>query len=385
MIDRVTLSLFVGPVIPIPAPASIVDALISARVTIAGTESGEWGEPPIAARSGFQLEFTLGKNSPLETLFLLTGGAPPMIRVVLAATINGNTEVIIDGFVQNQRLKPSSGSSPATLTVYGKDISTVMDLFDFTGLPYPGIPVFGRVALILAKYAVLGVIPVVIPPVFDEIDDPTECIPTHQGTDYAYLNKLAGEVGYVFYIDPGPLPGMSKAYWGPEVRVGVPQPALNLDMDAMTNVESISFSFDNEKGVTPIALIRSEAIPIPIPVPIPNISLLNPPLGLIPPLSFRIEPLPNTSRMSLPQAMLFGLSQTAEASECVTAEGTLDVSRYGRLLKARQLVGVRGAGTPFDGLYYVKSVTHEIKRGEYKQSFSLSRNGIISTVPRVPV
>ena len=38
--------------------------------------------------------------------------------------------------------------------------------------------------------------------------------------------------------------------------------------------------------------------------------------------------------------------------------------------KSRQLVGVRGAGLPFDGLYYVKSVTHDIKRGEYKQSFA---------------
>jgi hypothetical protein len=46
-------------------------------------------------------------------------------------------------------------------------------------------------------------------------------------------------------------------------------------------------------------------------------------------------------------------------------------------------VGVRGAGPAFDGLYYVKSVTHRIKRGEYKQSFKLSRNGLVSTVPTV--
>jgi hypothetical protein len=38
----------------------------------------------------------------------------------------------------------------------------------------------------------------------------------------------------------------------------------------------------------------------------------------------------------------------------------------------------------FDGLYYVKSVTHNIKRGEYKQSFELGRNGLISTLPKVP-
>jgi len=29
-------------------------------------------------------------------------------------------------------------------------------------------------------------------------------------------------------------------------------------------------------------------------------------------------------------------------------------------------------------------VTHKIKRGEYKQDFTLARNGLLSTVPRVP-
>jgi hypothetical protein len=62
----------------------------------------------------------------------------------------------------------------------------------------------------------------------------------------------------------------------------------------------------------------------------------------------------------------------------------LNVLRYGRILKARELVGVRGAGLAFDGLYYVKSVTHNIKKGEYKQDFQLARNGLISTLPKVP-
>jgi len=48
-------------------------------------------------------------------------------------------------------------------------------------------------------------------------------------------------------------------------------------------------------------------------------------------------------------------------------------------------VGVRGAGTAYDGLYFVKSVTSSIKRGEFKQSFSLTRNGLVSITPTVPV
>ena len=65
--------------------------------------------------------------------------------------------------------------------------------------------------------------------------------------------------------------------------------------------------------------------------------------------------------------------------------GTLDVVRYGGVLRSRMLVGVRGAGIAYDGLYYVNSVTHNIKRGDYTQSFSFSRDGLISPTPIVPV
>jgi hypothetical protein len=53
------------------------------------------------------------------------------------------------------------------------------------------------------------------------------------------------------------------------------------------------------------------------------------------------------------------------------------------MLKARQLVGVRGAGPSNDGVFYVKSVTHNIKRGEYKQSFTLVREGLGSLVQNI--
>jgi len=195
---------------------------------------------------------------------------------------------------------------------------------------------------------------------------------------------LADEVGYVFYVEPGPAPGTSIAYWGPEIRVGVPQPALNLDMDAYTNVESMNFQFDSEHKVLPILMIQNQQTKVPIPIPIPDIRPLSPPLGLVPPLSKNTEILSCTAKRSPVQAALIGMAKAARSSDAVTATGTLDVLRYGRLLKARRLVGVRGAGMAFDGLYFVKSVTASIKRGEYKQNFTLARNGLISTVPVVP-
>jgi hypothetical protein len=110
---------------------------------------------------------------------------------------------------------------------------------------------------------------------------------------------------------------------------------------------------------------------------------LNPPLGLVPPLPPKIEKLADTAHLSPPEALMKGIAYAAQHSDSVFGRGKLDVARYGRLLRSRQLVGVRGAGIPFDGLYYVKTVSHEIERGSYKQSFSLARNGMVSTFPSV--
>jgi len=259
-----------------------------------------------------------------------------------------------------------------------------MDIIDFPGLLFPAMPPSVRVLLVLAKYAALGVLPMVIPSIMDIPPIPIQQIPQQRGSDYAYVKRLAGEAGYVFYLEPGPTPGTSKAYWGPEIRVGEPQPALTTGMDAQTNVERLSFTFDKERKAIPIVFFQESVSKAPIGIPIPDISPLNPPLGLVPPLPPKIDKLTDTAHLSAPQALMAGLAYAGQHSDCVFGSGQLDVAKYGRLLKSRQLVGVRGAGLPFDGLHYVKSVTHEIERGSYKQSFTLARNALISTVPTVP-
>ena len=92
----------------------------------------------------------------------------------------------------------------------------------------------------------------------------------------------------------------------------------------------------------------------------------------------------SSAKLTPVQAALIGIAKAAKSADALSATGSLNVLRYGRLLQPRKLVGVRGAGDAFDGLYYVESVTHDIKRGEYKQQFTLRRNGLLSTVPRVP-
>lgn len=378
MLDNVKLNLLMGPFIPSTPPRAVLDALDTVEVTVNDTGT-----------SGFQLTFVIDKQSPLQILFLLSGGSPLLfIRVVVVAIVNGVSNVLIDGVVTNNAIAPGDKGSNSTMTITGEDLSALMNQSDWSGFPFPACPAEARVALLVAKYSMFGIIPMVIPSVLIDVPLPIDQIPSQKGTDLAYIRALADRVGYVFYIDPGPMPGVSKAYWGPQIKFGPIQPALNVDMDAYTNVESLQFNFDQQQNKIPIVYIYNQETGVSIPTPIPPITPLNPPLGAIPPLPTLPPDLTpirdDLSKRSIPQAIMIGMATASQWADAVTGEGSLDVVRYGNVLKARQLVGVRGAGPAFDGLYYVKSVTHKIKRGEYKQSFKLSRNGLVSTVTTVP-
>jgi len=373
MLKGVNLTLMIGPVVPIPVGKDVLDALTDVEV-VTSTDGP----------SVFRLNFELSTKSPLHTLFLVSGQASiPMIRVIIAVTLNGQTEVLIDGVMTEHQVQPGNNPGTSTMAVTGEDLTKVLDYLDLSGIPYPAMPPFARVNLMIAKYAFLGIIPKVIPSVLLNIPNPIEHLPRQDGKDLTYINRLAQEVGYVFYHEPGPTPGISFMYWGPEIKVGVPQPALNADMDAHTNVESISFNFNTEQATIPLVWIHNPETKIPFPVPIPNVNPLSPPLGIIPPIPKNLESLNHTAKYKPAQAVMIGLATASKAADAVTANGSLDVLRYGRLLKARKLVGVRGVGHAFNGLYYVEKVTSSIKRGEFKQSFSLSRNGLLSTIPKV--
>ena len=376
MSSPVTLQLLIGPGVPVPAPRAVIEAVTHVTVE---SNSGE-------TQSGFELGLKISNRSPLQTLFLLTGGSSiPIFRVVIAVTFKGTTTVLMDGVMTEHQLQPESGTS-STLTIKGKDLTALMDVIPLDGLPYPAMPPALRVLVAVAKYAAFGVVPLVIPSVLEDIPIPIDRIPRHQGTDYAYIKSLAHEVGYVFYIDPGPAVGMSKAYWGPEIRIGAPQPALNVGLDEPhNNVKTPpTFRFDKERKELPVVYIQEPVSKVPIPIPIPDVTPLNPPLGVVPPLPPKIKFLNDTAKLNPLAAAMKGLAYSGQHSDAVFGSGTLDVQRYGHVLQARQLVGVRGAGEAFDGLHFVKSVTTTMKRGVFTQSFNLARNGLLSTLPSVP-
>ena len=126
-----------------------------------------------------------------------------------------------------------------------------MDLYEFS-LGYSAMGDATIAGLVLVKYALYGVVPLVIPPLSSLMRLPVESAIRQLATDRAFLQKLANNHGFVFFVKPGLAPGINIAYWGPSLQgIGLPQKTLNVDLGPATNVDSINFQYD------PLALSTS--------------------------------------------------------------------------------------------------------------------------------
>ena len=363
----IRLILWLGKTVPLPASPSMLDALVSAQVM----NDDEQGD-------GFQMTFALDKSTGIEYDLLATGSLEPFNRVILGALIGAVPEVLIDGIITHHQVSPGGEESGPTLTVTGKDVSVMLDLEEKND-EFPNQPDFIIATQIIARYAQYGLVPSVLP----TTDVPIEVdrIPRQHETDFQFLKRLAERNGYVFYVEPLTF-GVNTAYWGPVVRAGVPQSALTTNMGSASNVSSLSFSNDSLAPVGTTGTIVEPFTGLTLPVPsLPSLKV--PPLALSPATPKRTQLFRDTAKQNVATAATSAVAAATNSADPVQGTGSLKSAEYGKVLRARKLVGVRGVGFAYDGLYYVKRVTHEITRGDYTQSFTITREGTGALLPVV--
>lgn len=372
------LTLLIGPgAAAVPAPMDLVQAIEEVKVSHSDEQ-----------RSGFQITFRTGRSGPLGLIdYPLLAGAPLLKafnRVIVVATFGVRPQAIMDGIITRSELQPGESPGQAKVTITGEDVSVMMDLHERSA-EHPAQDETVIATKIIATYAQYGLIPNVIPPKVIDPPIPIERTPVQQGTDLEYLTQMAQRHGHVFYVSPGPAPFVNTAYWGPPVRIGVPQRAITVNMGADTNATLGAFE-SNGLGPTSVSgSVQDRTTNMTLPVR--SAPPLRPPLAAMPAWLVN-QPNTRTRQMrdsGLNAAQAFGRAQgTAEASaDAVSVDGQIDAASYGDALRARALVGVRGAGYQHDGFWYVKQVTHEIRPGSYKQSFTLAREGHGSTTAAV--
>lgn len=375
----INLGISIGQFVPSPAPQQIAAALQSVEVSFSD-------DGPAAFQLGFHADRTLGLS--LDYSLLSSPLLKPSNRVVLTVTLNGTPYVLMDGIITRQELVHDAELGAATLAVTGEDVSVMMDLVEYS-IEYPGMGDAVIAALILAKYTTFGVVPMVVPTLSDLVPLPLERVPQQNATDRNQLKQLASQHGYVFYVQPGPGYLVNTAYWGPPIRTGSPQRALTVDMGPATNVEKISFQYDALAPILVAGMVQDAITEIDVPVVTTGASLTRlPPLASQPALPTNLPFVRyrqfTGSGLNALQAYDCAQAVTDQSTDQVAVvQGTLDSVRYGAILQAPGVVGVRGVGYTYDGNYYVQKVTHRIRRGEYKQEFTLTREGVGSLTMEV--
>ena len=367
----IRLVLLLGPTVPLPAPAEVLSALTKVEVT---NDSG--------AGDGFQMTFALARSGIADYGLLQSGAVSPLTRVVIGVIFGALPEVLLDGVITHHQFNPGAAAGQATLTVTGRDLTALMDLEE-KNASFENQPDFLIVTQVLGSYARYGLVPAPTPTT--DVPLSLQRIPRQQETDLQFIRRLAQENGFVFYLEPLTF-GVSTAFWGPENRLGIPQPALSVNLGAATNVKSLAFSLD---ALAPVATKGTLVEPITrTSIPIPALPALKvPPLAAVPMLPRRTTIDRGTANASPTTAATRVLASMTNSPDAATANGEVDSTRYGAALRARRLVGVRGAGWTHDGLWYVRRVTHTLTPGagaHYSQSFSLSREGVGSLTPILP-
>lgn len=369
------LTLLVGPVVPLPAPLPLLEAL--ERVDVQHSDSG---------RSGFQMIFRVGRQTfdLIDYRELVTPLLRPFSRIILIITFNGLPQVLFDGMITDQQLDPSQEPGNSRLTVTGEDVSVMMDLEEKSE-EHPAQPEAVIALKLIASYAQFGLVPTVIPPPTIDVPLPTERIPVQQGTDLAYLMEMAKRYGYTFYVDPGPVPGVNLAYWGPPPRLGVPQRALSSGMGSGSNLININFRYDGLAPQMVSGQIQDRDLNVQLPVRTfasTRVPIVSEPAWLT--QSHTRTKVFRESGLNTAQALARAQGDTDRSQDnVIRASGEVDALRYESILKPRALVGVRGVGFSYDGLYYVQKVSHSIERGSYRQRFALQREGLGSITPVV--
>jgi phage protein D len=394
---QLTVTLLLGTTTPAPASSTVMQAL-------RGIEVVQGCRCP----SGFRLSFSADRyppvTGPLTDYPLLSGGdLNPFVRVQITVnTGSGLPLVLMDGFITRQEVTIDEHEN-ATITVIGEDVSVKMDLFE-AAAEFPSLTDSAIVTQILGSYAALGVTPSVTAPSGETA--PSSWVPQQNSTDRYYLQMLAARHAYLFYVQPGSVPGVNTAYWGPPVTTGDRQPALTTNMRGVNNLRRISLSYDALAATVTygqvLDLTQTPAVATPIAIgsatQVPGLSTGT----ALPSAASGLAAAPSSyssqvSTLAVRGTLLLhpGLAPTDAQSvgqaktnrsvqEVAVVEGELDVEEYGAVLTAPGLVDLRGVGQLYDGTYYVKQVTHVLSLEDdawsYLQRFLLTRGGTGSTI-----
>lgn len=365
----INLSLLIGPLIPIPAPAILMEAIQSISVTQQDRGASTFQISLNADRPGILLP-----DYPL----LMSQMIKANNRVIISVIVNSLPTVLIDGFITNIEFNHSDSSGSGTLSVTGEDVTSRMNLKEIP-FAFPGMDVEAIIELVIEKYVEYGVVAEVIPPADPLAWEPEEHTRIQSGTDLDTINYYADLLGYIFRVRPT-VPLENTAYFGPPTTMNSVMAPLTMNMGPGSNVDDVNLTYDAtlpetingelqdnglEEEVLPVETV--DAIPL-MPMAVEDPILFNEPYT-------RSVLFKDPTNGSVSGELLAEMATSRSIDRVLAGQITVDTMRFGFVIDTPSKVALRGAGFSMDGQYYVNQVTHDISEGKYQQQLSVQREG----------
>jgi len=307
-------------------------------------------------------------------------------RLTIKAGVGADQRTLIDGVITQVSYIPPTDGAAGRYTVSGEDISYFMTVVDYART-YPFSLDALIVTAILAPYcATFSLLPDIHETVAGLLDIFTT--PVQSGNDRDIVMQLASAHNFIFTIRQDGLAGAPSAYWGPRPYGDPPQKPIVLGYAGGGNTASLQFSFDGTSSQRTWSLLENKETEIMVPfaavTSLSGIDFAARPALTSSAVKTAKNLLCRQGANNIPLAMAKAQSQTdASTDAVVTGHGKVDALAYGGVMTAPGVISVAGAGTSYDGRYYLSEVTHTLSRERYEQSFQISREGIGSTLGAV--
>jgi phage protein D len=284
---------------------------------------------------------------------------------------SGSAEALIDAYVMETNTTFSGAPGLSLMEVVAMDASVLMTLED-KARSFPNMSDSDIANQIFGEYGFTAQVDSTQPARQED-----DVVTMQHGSDIAFLRTLAYRNGFECYVEMDPEQETNMGYFRAPQLEDDPQGVLAVSMGDQSNVNTLNVryqmllarqakinnvSLDDESTQTGDAQTASQNQ-----------------LGKDGVLS------DDRPRKSLPAAIAlvdsgelqtFAQAIVDRSSWAVVAEGDLNTTAYGGLLRAKRPVLLQGAGSTHSGTYYVERVLHTITSNSYTQRFTLSRNAL---------
>ncbi|WP_250281614.1 phage late control D family protein [Frankia sp. CiP1_Cm_nod2] len=282
---------------------------------------------------------------------------------------SGNAQPLIDARVIDVELSVSSRPGSSVLRVVGADPSVLMNLTE-TVRAWPDVADSDIASTLFGEHGLTADV-TATQPARPEKDMTT----IQRGTDIGFLRGLAVRNGYECYVEANPASGALEGHFHPPKLDAAAQGVLSVNLGPATNVDAFTARFDMVRPTTATAGGVDVRAGAEVAVTVDRSGLRD--LGAAstaPDGTARTVLLAGAGLSEDGELTTLAQAAVDRSSWAVVAEGEVNTAAYGRVLRAKRPVLIRGVGRMLSGAYYVEQVLHTFTPDGYTQRFTARRN-----------